>query len=394
MLTAQLTQGKEKRVHGGHPWVFASDIERVENEGDWSPSEPLARIHDNKGRFIAIALYNPKSQITLRVISRKEQPINAAFWREKVRQSLSLRERIAPRESCRLIYGEADGVPGFIADRFGGVIAVQSLALGIEAYKNDIVDALVEFTGVENVYERSDAPVRSLEGLEQVTRDLRGSTPELVAFEENGLKLLADVRNGQKTGYFLDQRENRAAIARYVSGATVLDCFCHSGAFAMNAARHGATHATGVDISEDAVQLAARIAELNNLTNVDFVCANAFDFLRETKPGAYDVIILDPPAFTKTRKSLDAALRGYKEINLRAMKLLKSLPNGGVLVTCSCSQHVSTDEFGAMHHAAARDAKVIMRVLEKRGAGFDHPILMGSRETEYLKFWVAHVVES
>ncbi|GHU70536.1 SAM-dependent methyltransferase [Clostridia bacterium] len=389
MLQTTLLPGKEKRLAGGHPWVFRSDIANVSHESDWSESAPLADIRASNGKFIAQAMYNPKSQISLRVLTRQDEAIDEAFFRRKVERAIELRRRFADLESCRLIFAESDGLPAFIADRFGEVIVIQSLALGIESYKDWITDSLAEATGVRNVWERSDAPVRALEGLTETSGLLRGSVPDLVPFRENGLDILADVKRGQKTGYFLDQKENRAAIAPYVHGVRVLDCFTHTGAFAIHAARYGASEVTAVDISEDALNLARENARINGFDGIiRFEASNAFDFLRAQKPGSFDSIILDPPAFTKSRAALDSALRGYKEINLRAMKLL---PSGGILFTCSCSQHVAADEFGAMLHAAARDAHVTARILEKRGAGRDHPTLIGARETEYLKFWVIEV---
>jgi 23S rRNA (cytosine1962-C5)-methyltransferase len=264
------------------------------------------------------------------------------------------------------------------------------MSLGIEAYKRWIVDAVIEETGIHNVWERSDAPVRALEGLPLISALYSGDVPDWVDFWENGIKFRIDVKNGQKTGYFLDQKENRAAIAKFVKGKRALDCFTHVGSFALHAAKYGATEVVGVDISESAVAMAEKNARLNGFDNIKFEAANTFDYLRKLNPDQFDVIILDPPAFTKTRGALDNALRGYKEINLRAMKLLKS---GGVLITASCSQHVDGAAFGSMLHAAARDAKVNLRILEKRGAGLDHPVLMGARETEYLKFWICEVAD-
>ncbi|MDR2657458.1 MAG: class I SAM-dependent rRNA methyltransferase, partial [Oscillospiraceae bacterium] len=341
MLTATLLPGKDKRLLGGHPWVFRSDIAGVARESDWSAAAPLAEVRASNGKFLARAMYNPASQIALRVLTRADEPIDEAFFRRKVDKAVSLRRRFADIESCRLIFAESDGLPAFIADRFGGVIAVQSLALGIEPYKDWIVDALIDATDIHNVWERSDAPVRALEGLPMISALMRGGVPDMVPFTENGLSMLADVKNGQKTGYFHDQRENRAAIAPYVKGARVLDCFTHTGSFALHAARYGAAEVAGVDISQDAVAIARENARLNGMdAKVRFEAANAFDYLRAQKPGAFDTIILDPPAFTKSRATLDSALRGYKEINLRAMKLLLGSASGGTLITCSCSQHV------------------------------------------------------
>ncbi|MDR0396998.1 MAG: class I SAM-dependent rRNA methyltransferase [Oscillospiraceae bacterium] len=389
MLTATLAPGKEKRVQGGHPWVFRSDIAATARDSDWSAAAPLAEVRASNGRFLARAMYNPASQIALRVLSREDEPIDERFFQKRVERAVSLRRRFSGFDACRLVFAESDGLPAFIADRFGEVIAVQSLALGIEPYKGWITAALIDQTGVANVWERSDAPVRALEGLPMTSAILSGSVPDTVRFSENGLNMLADVKNGQKTGYFLDQKENRASIAPYVGGARVLDCFTHTGSFAIHAARYGAAEVMGVDVSREALDLARENARLNGVEDrVRFEAANAFDYLRARQSGALEVIILDPPAFTKSRAALDSALRGYKEINLRAMKLLA---DGGILITCSCSQHVSADEFGAMLHAAARDAKRTMRVLEKRGAGRDHPVLMGARETEYLKFWITQI---
>ncbi|MDR2506307.1 MAG: class I SAM-dependent rRNA methyltransferase [Oscillospiraceae bacterium] len=390
MLNITLLPDKEKRIYGGHPWIFKSDIARTANDSDWRAEAPLARVMTSRGKFAAIALHNPASQIALRVITQRDEAIDEAFFGRKVHAAVEFRRqfRHADLESCRLIYAESDGLPALICDRFGDVIVFQSMSLGIEAYKRCIIDAVTQETGVRNVWERSDAPVRNLEGLPMVSALYAGEVPDMVDFQENGVKFRIDVKNGQKTGYFLDQKENRAAIARYVQDSRVLDCFTHVGSFALHAAKYGAAQVVGVDISDSAVAMAEENCRLNGFDNVAFETANAFDYLRNLSAGQFDVIILDPPAFTKTRGALDNALRGYKEINLRAMKLLRG---GGILVTCSCSQHVDGAAFGSMLHAAARDAKVTLRVLDKRGAAPDHPVLMGARETEYLKFWICDV---
>ena len=382
-----LLPGKEKRVYAGHPWVFRSDIAR--SKGDPQPGDTV-RVTASNGRFLAMAVYNPASQIALRVLSRRDEPIDQAFIYRRVQEAVDYRRRFADLRSCRLIFAESDGLPAVIVDSFGGVLSLQCLCLGMEKYKSMICDALMELLHPDGIYERGDVPVRELEGLPQVTGVLRGQVPDKVMIEENGVKFWVDVKNGQKTGFFLDQKENRAAIAPFVKGAEVLDCFTHTGSFALHAARFGARHVTGVDISEFACQCARENAALNGFDQVDFVAANAFDFLKEQcAAGAqYDVVILDPPAFTKTRHNLEAAERGYKEINLRGLKLLK---NGGYLVTCSCSQHMLPGAFRDVVLSAAQDARVRLFQVEYRTQGRDHPILPAASETQYLKCGIFRV---
>lgn len=382
-----LLPGKEKRVYAGHPWVFRSDIAR--SKGDPQPGDTV-RVTASNGRFLAMAVYNPASQIALRVLSRRDEPIDQAFIYRRVQEAVDYRRRFADLRSCRLIFAESDGLPAVIVDSFGGVLSLQCLCLGMEKYKGMICDALMELLHPNGIYERGDVPVRELEGLPQVTGVLRGQVPDKVMIEENGVKFWVDVKNGQKTGFFLDQKENRAAIAPFVKGAEVLDCFTHTGSFALHAARFGARHVTGVDISEFACQCARENAALNGFDQVDFVAANAFDFLKEQcAAGAqYDVVILDPPAFTKTRHNLEAAERGYKEINLRGLKLLK---NGGYLVTCSCSQHMLPGAFRDVVLSAAQDARVRLFQVEYRTQGRDHPILPAAPETQYLKCGIFRV---
>ena len=382
-----LLPGKEKRVYAGHPWVFRSDIAR--SKGDPQPGDTV-RVTASNGRFLAMAVYNPASQIALRVLSRRDEPIDQAFIYRRVQEAVDYRRRFADLRSCRLIFAESDGLPAVIVDSFGGVLSLQCLCLGMEKYKGMICDALMELLHPDGIYERGDVPVRELEGLPQVTGVLRGQVPDKVMIEENGVKFWVDVKNGQKTGFFLDQKENRAAIAPFVRGAEVLDCFTHTGSFALHAARFGARHVTGVDISEFACQCARENAALNGFDQVDFVAANAFDFLKEQcAAGAqYDVVILDPPAFTKTRHNLEAAERGYKEINLRGLKLLK---NGGYLVTCSCSQHMLPGAFRDVVLSAAQDARVRLFQVEYRTQGRDHPILPAAPETQYLKCGIFRV---
>lgn len=386
-MNVYLRRGREQRVLGGHPWVFRSDIEREEGAADGLP----VRVLTAAGRFLAMAVYNPRSQISLRVLSRRDEPIDGAFIRGRVHRALDYRRRFADLNSCRLIFAESDGLPAVIADKFGEVIVLQILCLGMERFKGDIVDALAQELSPRGVYERNDVPVRELEGLSQQTGLLFGEVPDRVEMRENGVRFLVDVREGQKTGFFLDQKENRAAIAPFVPGMRVLDCFTHTGSFALHAARYGAAEVTGVDISEHACACALENARLNGVEDrVRFECANAFDFLRaqQTAKAHYDVVILDPPAFTKTRSAVEGALRGYKEINLRGMKLTR---DGGYFVTCSCSQHVTPDLFRGMLLEAQKDAHVQLRQIEWRTQGRDHPILLASPETQYLKCGIFQV---
>ena len=387
MATAVLLPGKEKRVYGGHPWIFRSDIEKV--TGDFAPGD-VVTVTAKNGRFLAKAIYNPASQIALRILSHKDEKIDADFIRGRVRRAVAYRRAFADLHSCRLIFAESDGLPAVIADSFGPVISLQCLALGMEQFKEAICDALEEEVHPQGIYERGDVPVRELEGLPQWCGVLRGEVSDRVEMQENGVRFYVDAKNGQKTGFFLDQKENRAAIAPFVRGQKVLDCFTHTGSFALHAARYGASHVTGVDISEYACECARENAALNGFEQVDFVAANAFDFLREKAAGEekWDVVILDPPAFTKSRSAVAAAERGYKEINLRGLKLLR---DGGYLVTCSCSQHMLPGQFREVIYAAARDAHVRLIQVEWRTQGRDHPILVAAPETQYLKCGIFRV---
>ena len=388
MATAVLVRGKEQRVYGGHPWIFRSDIARV--EGDFRDGD-VVRVVSERGQFLAMAVYNPRSQIALRILSRREEPINRAFITARVHRALEYRRAFADLRSCRLLFAESDGLPAVIADAFDDVIVLQVLCLGMEAFKQDIVDALVSELHPRGVFERNDVPVRTLEGLPMQTGLLYGNVPARVEMVENGVHFWVDVKEGQKTGFFLDQKENRAAIAPFAKGARVLDCFTHTGSFALHAARYGAAEVTGVDISEYACDFATENATLNGFKDlVRFVCANAFDYLRaaQDRHELFDLVVLDPPAFTKTRSAVPGALRGYKEINLRGMKLVR---DGGYLVTCSCSQHVLPGMFQEMILDAQKDARVQLRQVEFRTQGRDHPILPSSPETQYLKCGIYQV---
>lgn len=387
MADVILLPGKEKRVFSGHPWVFRSDIART--KGEPRPGDTV-RVTASNGRFLMMAVYNPQSQIALRALSYQDAPVDEAFIRGRVHDAVEYRRKFADLHSCRLIFAESDGLPAVIVDSFGPVLSLQCLCLGMEKYKQVICDALMEEMRPLGIYERGDVPVRELEGLPQVTGVLRGEVPDRVEIQENGVKFYVDVKNGQKTGFFLDQKENRAAIRPFVKGARVLDCFTHTGSFALHAAAFGARQVTGVDISEFACECARENAALNGFENVDFVAANAFDFLKEQCAAGeqYDVVILDPPAFTKTRRNLEAAERGYKEINLRGIRLCRP---GGYLVTCSCSQHMLPGAFRDVVLSAAQDARARLFQVEYRTQGRDHPILPAAIETQYLKCGIFRV---
>lgn len=389
MAKAVLRKTRESRVRSGHPWVFASDIERV--EGNFEPGD-VVDVVSSHNTYLGRAFYNPKSQISLRMLTTHDEPVDEAFFRRRVQEAWDYRKLFCDPASCRLIFSESDFLPGLIVDKFGDYLVVQSLCLGIEKWKQSIVRDLAEIVHPKGIWERSDVPVRRLEGLEQTTGLLYGEVPDSIDMVENGLRFVVDVKNGQKTGFFLDQKENRAAIAPLCKGARVLDCFCHNGSFSLHAAKYGAKSVLGVDISEEALEVARLNAENNGLSDVvTFEAHNCFDHLRELTDAheQFDVVILDPPAFTKTRAAVESALRGYKEINLRGMKLVRK---GGFLVTCSCSQHVSPEQFRDMINQAARDSKTKLRLVENRTQGHDHPILPASPETQYLKCMILQVL--
>ena len=389
MATITLRKTRETRVRGGHPWIYASEIEKVEGEFENGDSVDVA---DFRGKFIGRGFYNPQSQISLRILTRRDEPCDRAFFARRIQDAWDYRRLLCDPNSCRLIYSESDFLPGRVVDKFGDILVLQSLSLGIERVKDMLCDLLMEIVRPAGIWERSDVPVRRLEGLEQTAGLLRGDVPDQVDMVENGIHFLVDVKHGQKTGFFLDQKQNRAALAPLCRDARVLDCFCHNGSFSLHAAKYGAASVLGVDISEEALAVARKNAELNGFANVTFEAHNCFDLLRElTDAGEqYDLVILDPPAFTKNKAAVPSAIRGYKEINLRGLKLTRP---GGFLVTCSCSQHVLPEMFQDIICQAARDAKKRVRLVEYRTQGYDHPILPQSVETKYLKTMILQVLE-
>lgn len=371
---------EEQDLLAGRLWVFDNEIAGI--RGDVQPGG-LVDVFSAKGAFLGRGFCNMRSKIRVRLLTRQAEPIDCAFFAHRLGRAVDLRRRLGHFEACRLVYGEADLLPGLTVDRFGDVLVVQIAALGMERFKDVVVDVLVELLHPRTIYERDDLPTREKEGLPQRTGVLYGEEPGLVEINENGLRVRVDVVGGQKTGYFLDQRENRAALAPFSTGA-VLDCFCHTGGFALHAARYGADTVEAVDISSAALEMVRQNAALNGLTNITTTEANVFDLLKsyQQEGRRYDLVILDPPAFAKSKSALQSAARGYKEINLRGMQLVRP---GGFLVTCSCSHFMTPPLFLDMIKRAAADVGRTARVLEIRYQAKDHPIGLGADESLYLK---------
>ncbi len=390
MAVVHMARGRHQRVIEGHPWVFQGEVEKV--TGDYTPGDTVAVV-DNRGQFLGKGYINPRSQILVRMLTSRDETIDRAFFKRRLERAWAHRQRLlGDTSACRVVFGEADFLPGLIVDKFGDVLVVQTLALGIDRWLPDIVEILQELLQPRGIFERNDVPVRNLEGLEQRKGPLYGDFDPKITIVENGLKIAVDVENGQKTGYFLDQRENRAAVRPYSKGARVLDCFSNVGGFALNAAAAGATEVLVVDASEEALAAARQNAEQNGLLDrMSFQAGNAFDILRrlEANQERFDTIVLDPPAFAKNKGALEGAVRGYKEINLRAMHML---PEGGFLITCSCSYHMTSDLFKAVVADAALDARRRLRLIEERAQGVDHPIVVGYDESHYLKCLVYEVL--
>jgi 23S rRNA (cytosine1962-C5)-methyltransferase len=400
-----ITEKGEKMLRGGHVWVFADEVISIDK-----PIEDgaIAYVYSTKGRYLGAGFYNSASKIRVRILSRNaNDTFDQKFWQRRLEYAVSYRRSVMKGDDfkcCRLIFGEADSFPGLTVDRFNNLLVVQALSLGIDRIKHVLIPTLVDILRgmgetIDGVYERNDVAIRQKEGMEEYTDWFPGFCPEndasgLTKITENGIVYDVDVINGQKTGFFLDQKYNRASIHAVAKGKRVLDCFTHTGSFALNAAIAGASHVTAVDISEEAVNMARKNAQNNGLADrMDFVCTDVFDLLTAMAdkkiPCDYDFIILDPPAFTKSRDTLKNAIRGYREINSKAMKLL---PRGGYLATCSCSHFMTDTYFKQMLHNAAEDAGVSLRQIEARQQSPDHPILWNVPETDYLKFYIFQIV--
>ncbi len=378
-----------KRIAGGHPWIFANEVEKV--AGEITGSETV-EVYTHDKKFVGKGYINPKSQILVRLLTRnKLEEMNEDFFLNKIRECWEYRKKLGYTENCRLIFGEADGLPQLIIDKFNDYFVIQTLALGIDKWKPAIVNALNTVFKPKGIYERNDVPVRELEGLPQQKGFLSAPFDTKIIINENGLKFHVDIENGQKTGYFLDQRDNRRAIQHIVKDAEVLGAFTYTGTFEIHAAYYGAKSVLGLDISENAVQQATRNAALNGLENVcRFETANAFDVLKQwsKEEKKFDVVMLDPPAFTKSRETIQKAITGYKEINLRGMKLVRP---GGFLVTSSCTNLVNAEMFLEIIDMAAKDARRKIRQVTFQTQASDHPIIRGMDNTHYLKFLIVQV---
>lgn len=403
LKTVTISKRAELAARGGHPWIYGTEIKSAD-EG--IEAGDIVRVLSSKGKFIGSGFYNPHSKIRVRIFSTNANDVfDQAFWKRRAAYAVDYRLQVMRPEDyncCRLVFGEADQLPGMTVDRFGDVLSVQVLSLGMERRKKVFLDGLIEVLRERNlpvscIYERNDVKIRDLEGMEQYKGFYHSEllNPEqektLVDIVENGIRYTVDVENGQKTGFFLDQKFNRLAAAQIAKGRHVLDCFTHTGAFALNAAGGSAASVTALDISREAVDMAAHNGEINHLP-IRAVKADVFEYLTnldKTKNHDYDYIILDPPAFTKSGKTVHEAFRGYKEINYRAMKIL---PRGGYLATCSCSHFMGEELFVKMVKEAARDAGVTLRQIEFRQQAPDHPILMTVPETYYLKFFLFQIV--
>lgn len=394
LAVVTLKKGEGRLLKSGGMWIFDNEIASV--MGSFQDGD-IVLVRDFDGYPLGKGFINRNSKIMVRMLSRDAGiEINEAFFEERVRDAWEYRKKVVDTGSCRLIFGEADFLPGLVIDKFSDVLVVQSLALGIDCWKNVIVNLVKKVLAddgiiIRGVYERSDAKVRKQEGMELIKGFIGEEFPTLVEIEENGVKYQVDVKDGQKTGFFLDQKYNRLAIQKLCKGARVLDCFTHTGSFALNAGIAGAAEVTGVDASQLAVDQATENARLNGLDKtVKFICEDVFELLPELEERGekFDVVILDPPAFTKSRNSIKNAVKGYREINLRAMKLVK---DGGYLATCSCSHFMNYELFTQTIGQAARNVHKRLRQVEYRTQAPDHPILWSSDESYYLKFYIFQV---
>ncbi|MFN0082353.1 MAG: class I SAM-dependent rRNA methyltransferase [Ferruginibacter sp.] len=400
MKSIVLKKNISRRVESGHPWIFANEVNTAkEKDTNAAPGE-IVDVFTFDKIFIGKGYYNPQSQISVRLLTRdKNETINEDFFYRKIKSAWEYRQKIGYVENCRLIFGEADDIPQLIIDKFNDYFVIQTLALGIDVWKPSIVDVLNKLFIPKGIYERNDVPVRELEGMEQHKGFLSDEFETNIVITEksfddstNGIKMNIDIANGQKTGYFLDQQDNRFAIRHIVKNADVLGAFCYTGSFEISAAHFGAKSVLGLDISQAAIDMCNKNAALNGLENVcTFECVNAFDVLKtmSKEEKRWDVVMLDPPSFAKSRSSIDKAIAGYKEINLRGIKLVKP---GGFLVTSSCTNLVQPQLFYDIILMAAKDAKRRVRQVVFNAQSADHPIISGQENTHYLKFLIVQVL--
>ncbi len=386
MLNVILNKNEEINILNGYPWVFNNEVNSFDGIIE---SGKVCKVLSFDRRFIAYGFLNTSSKIMVRVLSLNEgDVIDKEFFRNRIKYALDHRRRLG-FSATRLIFSEADFLPGLVVDKYGDYLSVQFMCLGMDMIKKDIVDILVELTGCKGIYERSDMPVREKEGLEQIKGFLYNEFNPRVECEEDGIKFIVDIESGQKTGYFLDQKLNRDILRLYAKDAYVLDAFSNVGGFALHACKYGALHVDACDISQRACEEIMNNAKLNGYNQLEAKCVDVFDYLRdESNKNKYDLIVLDPPAFSKNKDTIKRAYRGYKEINMQAMKLIKS---GGYLLTFSCSQHMTPDLFMQMVSEAAHDAKRTVQFLDFRIQSPDHPALLQSEEQLYLKCMILRV---
>lgn len=386
----RLLRGREHTVLAGYLWIYAGHI--AETAGEPAPGD-VVEVCTHSGRVIGRGLFNPHSKIRVRLLTFSNEPIDEKFWAARIESAAALRRRVvSDTNAYRLIHGESDFLPGLIVDRYGDVLVMQILSFGMDRRKERLADLLMKETGATAVYLRNDAHTRTLEGLPVEHGFLRGGGATTIDIHESRARFLVDIEEGQKTGWFCDQRENRLAAASLADGATVLEAFCHTGAFGIHAALHGAASVLGLDVSRDAVSQARNHAAMNKVEGrCEYREADAFEELRriERAGDRFDLVILDPPSFARTKQAVPQALAGYKQINLRALRLVGP---EGFLVSCSCSHHVSEEQFWSMLQDAAHDAKRQLRLIERRSQARDHPVLAAMPETRYLKCVIAQVV--
>jgi 23S rRNA (cytosine1962-C5)-methyltransferase len=388
MTKVYLKRKIASRIANGHPWIYGNEIEKIDGE---PAAGDIVEVFYYDKKYLGRGYINQQSQIVVRLLTRKHNNINDGFFMNKIKQAWEYRQRLGYTENCRLVFAEADYLPALVIDKFNDYFVIQTLSFGIEKWKPAIVNALQTIFSPKGIYERNDVPVRELEGLAQQKGFLTDPFDTNIIINENGFKFNVDIENGQKTGYFLDQQDNRRAIKEVVKGADVLGAFTYTGTFEIHAAGYGAKSVYGIDISEKAVEQANKNAALNGLEKIcRFETMNAFDALKkwDREEKKYDVVMLDPPAFTKSRESIGKAVTGYKEINLRGMKLVN---NGGFLVTSSCTNLVSPELFLDTIAAAAKDAKKKIRQVTFKAQASDHPIIWGLENTNYLKFLIVEV---
>ncbi len=382
-----LKKNEEKRIMSGHPWVYANEVSKIEGK---DKNGSMAKVYDLAGRYIGKGYINHLSKILVRIFIRDDSDDNEALFTDRILKADEYRKTLGITGAYRMVYGESDNLPGLIIDRYSDIFSLQFLSLGMDNKRDLIVKILNDNFHPLGIYERSDVSVREKEGLLAKKGVLLGTFETKVIIEENGIKMQVDVENGQKTGYFLDQKFNRFALRNYVKDKDVLDCFCNSGGFSLNASLGGAKSVLSLDISEKAIEEVKENAKLNEIDNITTKCVDVFQELRDFKKDgiSFDVIVLDPPAFCKTADEINNALRGYKDINTLALKIIRP---GGFLVTCSCSMHITFPMFEEMLKDSAKDSKRNVRLVEIKTQSPDHPSLLGADETSYLKFYVLNV---